>query len=79
MWDKNKGENAISSVAKHINQNPTHVIKTCDITLLRQVNEPWKLDVYESIAIKQNEDKHLLNDDLGNVQSVLVDLFSCKI
>ena len=36
MWDKNKGDNAISSVAKPINQNPTHIIKTCDITLLRQ-------------------------------------------
>ena len=74
--DKDKGDAAYSSVAKHIIKNPDHILDIRNLSLLRQVDESWKLDVYESIAIKQNYDKHQLNEELGNVHSVLVDLFS---
>jgi hypothetical protein len=72
-----KDEGEKSSVVKYLVKNPNHVMTSENIPLVSRVDDPWKLDVHETIAIKQNDDKQLLNEDLVNVQSVLVDLFSC--
>jgi hypothetical protein len=58
-----------SSVAKHPLNNPGHVITLEDLSLVKKVNRPLHLDGWESIIIRKNDKKHLLNEDYGNIES----------
>jgi hypothetical protein len=65
-----------SSVAKHPLNNPGHVITPEDLSLVKRVDHPQYLDVWESIIIRKNDKKYLLNEDYGNIESSLIDIFS---
>jgi hypothetical protein len=65
-----------SSVAKHLLNNPGHVITPEDLSLVKMVDRPQHLDAWESIIIRKNDKKHLLNEDYGNIESSLIDIFS---
>jgi hypothetical protein len=65
-----------SSVAKHMLNNPGHVITPENLSLVKSVDRPQHLDAWESIIIRKNDKKHLLNEDYGDIESSLIDIFS---
>lgn len=54
-----------SKVAEHI-FNEDHQLTKDNISLLRQIQNPWKLDVAESLEIYKQKQINLLNKDQGN-------------
>jgi hypothetical protein len=64
------------SVAKHLLNNPGHMISPKDLSLVKKVDRPPHLHAWESITIRKNDKKHLLNEDYGNIESSLIDIFS---
>jgi hypothetical protein len=56
--------------------NPVHVITPEDLSWLKRGDRPQHLDTWESIIICKNDKKHLLNEDYGNIESSLIDIFS---
>jgi hypothetical protein len=56
-----------SSVAKHLLNNSGHVM---DLSLVKRVDCPQHIDACK------NDKKHLLNEDYGNIESLLIDIFS---
>jgi uncharacterized protein (UPF0335 family) len=76
-----KNEPEKSSVAQHIlthiKEKPhSHTINIDNVRLLQRVDQPWKLNVYESMHIhkRKNAGIPLLNSDEGNVFSCLFSL-----
>jgi hypothetical protein len=65
-----------SSVAKHLLNNPGHVITPEDLSLVKRVDRQQHFEAWESIIIRKNDKKHLLNEDYGNIESSLIDNFS---
>jgi hypothetical protein len=65
-----------SSVTEHLLNKPGHVITPEDLSLVKRVDRPQHLDAWESIIIRKNDKKHLLNEDYGNIESSLIDIFS---
>jgi hypothetical protein len=65
-----------SSVAKHLLYNPGHVITPEDLSLVKRVDRPQHLDAWENIIIRKIDKKHLFNEDYGNIESSLIDIFS---
>jgi hypothetical protein len=65
-----------SSVAKHLLNNPGHVITPEDLSLVKRVDRPQHLNAWKSIIIRKNDKKHLLNEDYGNIESSKIDIFS---
>lgn len=66
-----------TSVGKHISESG-HVINISDLTLVQEVRQTWKLELYEAIHIKKNSHMTLMNADDGNVNSRLLKLFATK-
>ena len=65
--DFNKG----SVVAAHIRETP-HSME--DIELLKRIDQPWKLNAWESFYINKFKEQNLLNEQpLGNHRSCLYD------
>jgi hypothetical protein len=65
-----------SRVAKHLLNNSGHVITPEDLSLVKRVDRPQHLNAWESIIIRKNDKKHLLNEDYGNIESSLIYIFS---
>jgi hypothetical protein len=59
-----------SSVAKHLLNNPGHVITPEDLSLVKRVDRPQHLDAWESIIIRKNDKT---NEDYGNIESSLIE------
>jgi hypothetical protein len=68
--------NGKNRVAKHLSNNPGHVITSEDLPLVKKVDRPQHHDAWGSIIILKNDRKHLLNKDYGNIESSLIDIFS---
>jgi hypothetical protein len=58
------------SCAKHL------LITLEDLSLVKRVDRPQHLDAWESKIIRKNDKKHLLNEDYGNIESSLINIFS---
>jgi hypothetical protein len=54
-----------SSVAKHLLNNSGHVITPEDLCLVKRKDLPQQFDAWDSIIIRKNDKKHLLNEDYG--------------
>jgi hypothetical protein len=67
-----------SSEAKHLLYNPGHVITPEDLSLVKRVDRQQHFEAWEreSIIIRKNDKKHILNEDYGNIESSLIDNFS---
>lgn len=65
-----------TAVGKHLFYNPTHKSDINDCSLVQEVQNRWTIECYESIHIHKNKHKNLLNEDLGNVKSSLLSLFT---
>ena len=66
-----------SAVAYHMLNNKNHTTDISKLQLVKEVNDKNKLRYYEAIYIYKNK-LNLMNGDLGNVKSPLLDLFSEK-
>jgi hypothetical protein len=64
------------SVAKHLLNNPGHMISLKNLSLVKRVDRPPHLHAWKSITIRKDDKKHLLNEDYGNIESSLIDIFS---
>jgi Reverse transcriptase (RNA-dependent DNA polymerase)/GIY-YIG catalytic domain len=71
-----KSECAKSAVAEHIITTPHHDTDDLEIKIVKQVNKPFLLDAYESIALQKDwrrEGEKILNNNMGNVSdSILI-------
>lgn len=73
-WKKNKGKGNIhSAVAKHMVEEG-HKIHMNDVTILKETDQIWKLEAWESIKIAKECEGNLMNEDKGNAHSWLMDL-----
>lgn len=66
-----------SSLAKHMLKNKGHTTDITKVKLVKEVNKAHKLRFVEAIHIYKNK-LNLMNSDLGNVKSPLLDLFTEK-
>ena len=71
---KSKNSNNKSGVAKHLIENK-HIIDISNIQLVQGVRNNNKIDIIESTHIRQNRQTNLMNEDTGNVQSTLINIF----
>jgi hypothetical protein len=65
-----------SSVAKHLLNNPGHVITPEDLSLVKRVDRQQHFEAWKNKIIRKNDKKHLLNEDYGNIESSLIYNFS---
>lgn len=74
MYQFKNGNSEKSSVAKHLIENG-HKIDISNIKLVQEVNENRHIEIFETIHIRKNKHKNLMNGDMGNVQSTLMNIF----
>lgn len=63
-----------SSVAKHLIESQ-HKIDISNIRLVQEVNNNNQIEIIEAIHIRKNKHKNLMNADMGNIQSPLINIF----
>ena len=73
---KSKHWKTKTAVGKHLFNNPTHTSDITNCSLVQEVQNTWKIECYEAIHIHKNKHKQLLNEDLGNIKSSLLNLFT---
>lgn len=73
---KSKNWKNKTAVGKHLFENPEHVSEIKNVSLVREVQQPWKAECYEAIHIHKNKHKSLLKEDSGNIKSSLLKLFT---
>lgn len=74
MYQFKNGNSEKSGVAKHLIENG-HKIDISNIKLVQEVNENRHIEIFETIHIRKNKHKNLMNADMGNVQSTLMNIF----
>ena len=63
-----------SGVAKHLIENQ-HTIDISNVKLIQEVNKKEHIEIIEAIHIRKNRHKNLMNTDMGNIQSTLINIF----
>ncbi len=66
-----------TAVGKHIFSSK-HQINISELKLVQEVRQKWKIEYFEAIHIYKNKHQNLLNEDLGNIVSPLLDLFTLE-
>lgn len=66
-----------TAVGKHIFSSK-HQINISELKLVQEVKQRWKIEYFEAIHIYKNKHQNLLNVDLGNIVSPLLDLFTLE-
>lgn len=67
-----------TAVGKHIFSSK-HQIDISALKLVQEVRQKWKVEYYEAIHIYKNKHQNLLNEDLGNIISPLLNLFTLEM
>ena len=63
-----------SGVAKHLIENK-HIIDISNVKLIQEVNNKNHIEIIKAIHIRKNKQKNLMNTDMGNIQSSLINIF----
>lgn len=66
-----------TAVGKHIFSSK-HQVDISALKLVQEVKQKWKIEYYEAVHIYKNKHQNLLNVDLGNIISPLLDLFTLE-
>ena len=63
-----------SAVAKHLIEK-NHNMNVSNIKLIQEINDIHQIEIVEAIHIRKNQHKNLMNEDMRNVQSMLLNIF----